>query len=91
MRPSRKRKAAAANTVAAPLRAARSTVEALMFSLRSGVAKLGDPKTQGRLSELDDAQMFDVAVRLQKFKAEIAPAWTPEDVAVLVAVRKKLK
>jgi hypothetical protein len=62
-----------------------------MFSLRSGVAKLGDPKTQGRLSELDDAQTFDVAVRLQKFKAEIAPAWTPADVAVLVAVRKKLK
>jgi len=29
-------------------------------------------------------------VRLQKFKPEIAPAWTPEQVEVLAAVRKRL-
>jgi hypothetical protein len=66
-------------------RAAASTVEALMFSLRSGVAALGNSSTLGRLSELSEEQARAAAVRLQKFKPEIAPPWTPDDVAVLLA------
>jgi hypothetical protein len=63
-----------------------------MFSLRErGVQTLSEPDTQRRLSELNDAQLREVAVRLQKLKAKIARAWTPKDVAVLIAARGRLK
>jgi hypothetical protein len=72
-------------------RAARSTVEALMYSLRDGVGALARPETVRRLSELSDAQIREVAVRVQKFKPHIAPAWTAEDVRVLLAARSKTR
>jgi hypothetical protein len=68
-------------------RAAASTVEALVFSLRAGVAALSELNTLRRLSELSDAQLREVATRLQKFKPDIASTWAREDVEVLVAVR----
>jgi hypothetical protein len=71
-------------------RAARSTVEALMYSLRDGVGALACGDTVRRLSELSDAQIREVAVRVQKFKPHIAPAWTVEDVEVLFAARSKV-
>ena len=73
-----------------PQRAARSTVEALMYSLRNGVGALARPDTVHRLAELSDAQLREVAVRVQKFKPHIAPAWKPEEVAVLVAAGSKI-
>jgi hypothetical protein len=72
-------------------RAATSTVETLMFSLRAGVTALGKPDTLRRLSELSDTQLRDVAVRLQKFTAEIARPWPPEDIEVLLATRSKIR
>jgi hypothetical protein len=72
-------------------RAAAMTVEALMFSLRGGVAVLAQLKTQYRLAELGDKQMREVAVRAQKFKPEIAAAWKPEDVEVLITLWGKLR
>jgi hypothetical protein len=71
-----------------PQRAAEST--ALMYSLRSGVGTLSRFDTVRRLSELSDTQMREVAVRIQKFKPHIAPAWTAEDVRVLFAARSKV-
>jgi len=71
-------------------RAATFTVEALMFSLGNGVEALGRPETVRRLSELSDTQIREVAVRVQKFEAHIAPAWKPEEVAVLVAARSEI-
>jgi hypothetical protein len=71
-------------------RAAEATVEALMFSLRNGIAALSRPDTLRRLSELSDVQLRHVAVRLQKFKPEIAKPWSPEDVEVLLATRSKI-
>jgi hypothetical protein len=72
--------------------AAYSTVEALMDSLRRrGPDALADPNTLRRLSELNERQLLAVMVRLQKFKPTIAPAWTPEQVEVLVIVRSKLQ
>jgi hypothetical protein len=72
-------------------RAADASVEALMFRLRSrGVSALEEPDTLRRLSQLSDAQLREVAVRLQKLKPEIAPAWTPEQVEALAIVRSKL-
>jgi hypothetical protein len=47
-----------------------------MFSLRRGPEALAQPNTLCRLSELDETQLIDVMVRLQKSKPEIAPAWT---------------
>jgi hypothetical protein len=61
-----------------------------MFSLRRGPEALAQPNTLCRLSELDETQLIDVMVRLQKFKPEIAPAWTTEQLEILAAVRRKL-
>jgi hypothetical protein len=67
-----------------------STVEALMFSLRSrGVQALGEPDVLRRLTQLDDTQARDIAIRLQKFNPHIASAWTPEDVQVLITMWNK--
>ena len=70
----------------APARAAASTVEALMYSLRAGGAALASPHTRRRLSELNEAQLHEVSARLQKFQPNIARAWTPVEVELLVAV-----
>jgi hypothetical protein len=75
---------------AEPARAAASTVEALMYSLRErGIKALGEPDTLRRLVELSDEQLRDVAVRVQRFKPHIAPAWKAEDIEVLIVVRSK--
>ena len=72
-------------------RAARWTIEALMFQLRRGVEELKNPSAQQRLSELSDGQLRDVLVRLQKLKPEIAKSWTPEELEILVASIGKIK
>jgi hypothetical protein len=72
-----------------PHRAAASTVEALMYSLRFGVQALDKHETLGRLRELSDEQMREVAVRVQRFQSHIAPAWKTEDVEVLILLRSK--
>jgi hypothetical protein len=72
-------------------RAAASTVEALMFSLRSGVAALGRTDTQQRLSELDLEQVREVCSRVQNFKQHIAPLWTEADVGLLVELLIELR
>jgi len=69
--------------------ATASTVEVLMFSLRSGIKALGQPDTLRRLCQLSDEQLRDVAVRLQRFKPHIEPAWNAEDIEVLIVVRSK--
>jgi hypothetical protein len=75
-------------TVTAPLQeqAAASTVEALMHSLRRSVDELTRPDTQHRLSELSEKQLHAVCGRLQNFKPEISPAWTPEEVKALISI-----
>jgi hypothetical protein len=72
-------------------RAADSTVEALMFSLRSGIGALADPNTVRQLCELSDAQIRQIAVRLQKLKVHVAPAWVVQDREVLLAARSKVR
>jgi hypothetical protein len=71
--------------------AAPATVEALMFSLRSrGVGALGGSDTRRRLSELNAAQLREVALRLRKLKPKIARAWSPKEVEVLIAAKRRL-
>jgi hypothetical protein len=67
-------------------RAAASTVEALLYSLRTGGAALACPHARRRLAELAEAQLHEVSARLQTFQPKIARAWTPIEVELLVAV-----
>jgi hypothetical protein len=51
--------------------APETTVDALMFSLRSrGMAALDEPITKKRLSELSKAQAADVIVRLHRLRGK---------------------
>jgi len=67
-------------------RAASSTVEALVFSLRAGGTALASPHARRRLSELSEAQLHEVSARLQKFQLNIARAWTAIEVEFLVDI-----
>jgi hypothetical protein len=72
-------------------RAAASTVEALMLGLRErGTAALKEPKVRARLAQLSERQLCEVGDRLQLLKREIARAWTPAEVGVLVDLWRKL-
>jgi len=70
----------------APARAAASTVQALMYSLRAGGAALASPHARRRLSKLSEAQLHEVSARLQKFQLNITRAWTAVEVEFLVAI-----
>jgi hypothetical protein len=70
--------------------APEAKVEALVFSLRSGVVALERADTLRRLSELSAEQLREVATRVQKFKPNIAPAWSPEEVRALALVKSRL-
>jgi hypothetical protein len=67
------------------------TVEALMYLLRErGTAALLEPHCRRRLSEMSERQILDVAVRLQKLKPEIAPAWGAEQIDELLKAKAQL-
>jgi hypothetical protein len=78
------------NTARLGGRAAATTVDALVFSLRAGVGALSHRDTLHSLSQLSDAQFRDVVVRLQKFPPHIAPAWKTNSLEVLLAVRNRV-
>jgi hypothetical protein len=64
-------------------RAAASTLEALMFSLRQrGTAALSEPDTQRRLGELSEQQLHEVGARLQRLP-EIARQWSADEIEQL--------
>jgi hypothetical protein len=65
--------------------AALTTVEALMLALRRGVNELAEPDTLRRLSALKGNQVRAVCRRVQAFKPEIAPPWSAEEAATLIA------
>jgi transposase len=65
-------------------RAAASTVEALMYSLRErGTKALDEPDTKRRISELSEEQLHEVAARVKALKLGRGP-WTAEQVGQLV-------
>jgi hypothetical protein len=68
--------------------AAQSTIDALLYSLRQGVSVLTRDDVLRRLSLLDDQQLMEVVVLLQKRR--LFPAWSKHDVAVLANVWKNL-
>jgi hypothetical protein len=63
----------------------------LVFALRRGVGALDRPDTQRRLSDLDESQLEAVCLRVQAFKAGIAPPWSAEDVDRLISAWGKLR
>jgi hypothetical protein len=67
--------------------AASATVEALMFGLRDGIESLQNNSDRlRRLSELSAEQLGFVCERLQRFKPDIAPAWSSEGVRALIHI-----
>ena len=65
----------------------RAPVEVLMFSLRSVSVRSVIPR---RLAAIGNAQLREIAVRVQRFQPHIAPAWMSEEVEVLIAVRSRI-
>src|SRR5262249_47388868 len=57
------------------------TVEALMFSLRSGGAALEQKDVRARLSRVVEPQLHEICARLDKLT--VARAWTSEETALL--------
>jgi hypothetical protein len=72
-------------------RAAGSTVDALVFALRRGLDAIKHPDNHRRLGELSDAQMGEVAGRVQKFMPHVASAWESADVAALISLWSRLR
>jgi hypothetical protein len=69
-------------------RAAASTVEALMWSLRTRrVAALKETDTPNRFKQLSDDQVIDVAERLQKLQPHIAKPWSDQEITELFILR----
>ena len=65
-------------------RAASSTVEALMYSLRERrTAALAEPDTQRRISELSEEQLQQVGARVRALKLGLGP-WTAKELEQLV-------
>jgi transposase len=69
----------------------QTTVEALIYSLRSGGSALTESNNLRRLRELSEPQLHEVCARLQKFKPHIARAWTPAEVEILVGTWAEFK
>jgi hypothetical protein len=71
-------------------RAADSTVEALMFSLRGrGVRALAEPDTKRRLAELSDEQVIEVGARLRTLEPTIAKPWSVDEVSILMQAQAR--
>jgi hypothetical protein len=64
--------------------AAQSTIDALMYSLRSGTAALSREDVRQRLAALDENQMRDVCPRLQKRNPNVAKSWTSDEIECFV-------
>jgi hypothetical protein len=63
--------------------AAQSTIDAVMFSLRGGIAVLSRNDVRGRLSVIDESQLREMIVLLQKRDGRIAPRWEDDDIKQL--------
>jgi hypothetical protein len=62
-----------------------------MYSLRElGTAAVLDPDRLQQLSESNERQILEVAVRLQKLKPEIASAWGAEQIEKLFETKASL-
>ena len=73
---------------------APTTVEAMLFALRSGLSCLANPGNRDRLQACDPAAMREIAARLHSWRALRAawlPAWDDGDVKRLILVWRALR
>jgi len=61
-----------------------------MYQLRDGTNALANLDAQRRLSELDEQQLREVVIRLQKFGSAVAESWKSKDIEILIAIKGKL-
>jgi hypothetical protein len=64
--------------------AAQSTVDALLYSLRSGIAALLRHDVQQRLALMSDPQIHEICAVLQKCDGRIAPHWSDGEIEKLL-------
>lgn len=64
--------------------APEATIEALMYSLRSGCAVLSRQDVLRRLAALDERQMRDCCARLQNRNPSIAAPWTTNEIEAFI-------
>jgi len=67
-----------------PQRAAKSTIDALMYSLRSGAAVLARDVVRSRLATIAEDQLREMIALLQKRDGRIAPPWSDDDIKKLI-------
>ena len=63
----------------------------MSLDLSRGLDAIKRPDNQRRLGELSDAQIREVAARVQGFMPHIAAAWQSTDVAVLISLWSRLR
>jgi hypothetical protein len=71
-----------------------STIEALLYELRSGLSCLADEDACNRLRSCDEGAMRTIAAELLSWKDKNKPwlpVWSEDDVAKLLAVKGGLK
>jgi hypothetical protein len=71
--------------------APQTSVEALLFSMRTGGLALTDFSNLQRLKQLSETQLLEVCARLQRFKPVIARAWTLAEIEGLIVNWTELK
>ena len=64
--------------------AAQSTIDAVMYSLRSGVAALKRQDVRTRLATVDESQLRQMCALLGKRDGRIAPLWPDADIKTLI-------
>jgi hypothetical protein len=62
----------------------QSTIDAVMYSLRSGTAVLTRDDVLRRLAVIDETQLLEMIDLLQKRDGKIAPRWSDEEVEQLM-------
>ena len=70
--------------VQAESRPAQSTIDAVMYSLRNGVAALSRADVRGRLAVIDEKQVREMIVLLQTRDGRIAAQWSDGEIEQLV-------
>jgi hypothetical protein len=66
--------------------AAQSTIDAVMYPLRAGTAVLTRDDVQHRLADIDESQLREMVVLLQKRDGRIAPRWEDGDIEKLLEI-----
>jgi hypothetical protein len=65
-------------------RAAESTISAVMYSLRGGTAVLSRDDVRHRVAVINESQLREMIVLLQKRDGRIAPRWEDDEIEKLV-------